>query len=202
VIRPLLPAIDGAGRDRELAIALILRTRRPIAGAEIAAVTGLSTGSIERAIRTLGTAGWIDVAHDGRVAGAAGLSLTHGPHRLRLRSGAYRTWCAYDALGIATALAADAEVLTECGVCTSELRVSYTSGRLHQQSNVRLWLANGGTDLRASFCSPTVLLCSADHGRVWAERHGKQGSLLGLGEASRRGGEDWAGCAAAARTLA
>ena len=62
----------------------------------------------------------------------------------------------------------------------------------------RLWLASGGTDLRADFCDPTVLLCSSGHAAVWAERQGGRGRAVDLAEAAHIGAEGWASCAAAA----
>src|SRR5207244_13561208 len=58
----------------------------------------------------LAGAGWLDRDEDGRVTGAAGLSLTTGPHRIALDGTDFRTWCAYDAIGIAAALGADAAI--------------------------------------------------------------------------------------------
>jgi alkylmercury lyase len=61
----------------------------------------------------LGAAGWIDRDGDGRVTGSAGLSMKTGPHRLEIDGAAFRTWCAYDSIGIAAALAANAQIETE-----------------------------------------------------------------------------------------
>jgi len=66
----------------------------------------------------------------------------------------------------------------------------------------RLWLAEAGEDLRGSFCAPTVLLCSEEHGAAWALAQGGRGRLLALDEASRVGATEWAACADAARRLA
>jgi len=61
----------------------------------------------------------------------------------------------------------------------------------------RLWLAAGGDDLRADFCTPTVLLCSQAHADAWARSHDQQGELLDLEAGATMGGEHWATCAAA-----
>lgn len=65
----------------------------------------------------------------------------------------------------------------------------------------RLWLAEGGADLRGSFSTPTVLLCGGAHGAAWADAQGGRGELLNLAEGARRGGTDWAGCAEATKGL-
>src|SRR5438034_190346 len=62
-------------------------------------------------------------------------------------------------------------------------------------------LADGGGDLRGSFCTPTVLLCGEEHAADWAEAQGGRGRLLNLAAGARLGGEAWAGCASAAKRL-
>jgi len=201
MVRPLLPAVDAAGQLREVAFALLVRDRRPIEVAALAAETGLDPHATRVAVSALAGAGWLDLV-DGRVSGAAGLSLATGPHELALGERRYRTWCAYDALGIAAALATDAAMKTACGQCGGPINLSFRGGVPDRSGPERLWLADGGEDLRGSFCTPTVLLCGDDHGARWAEAHGGRGRLLDLAEASRAGGQDWAGCAEAARNLA
>jgi len=201
MVRPLLPAVDASGQLREVAFALLVRDRRPIEVAALAAATGLDPEATREAVLALAGAGWLDLV-GGRVSGAAGLSLATGPHGLTLGDGPYRTWCAYDALGISAALAADAAIETACGQCGEPIRLSFVGGVPDRSGPERLWLADGGEDLRGSFCTPTVLLCGDDHGARWAEAQGGRGRLLDLAEASRAGGRDWAGCAEAARRLA
>lgn len=200
--KPLLPAVDAAGQLREVAFALLLRDRRPIETSELAAVTGLNHDAIQDAVGTLAGAGWLDVDGAGRVAGAAGLSLATGPHRLTIDDSAFQTWCAYDSLGIATALESDARVETTCAVCHATIDLRFHDGVPERGGPEVLWLADGGSDLRGSFCTPTVLLCGEDHAAVWADAEGGHGRLLDLAEAARLGGADWAGCATTARHLA
>ncbi len=202
VTKPLLPAFDAAGQLREVAFALLLRDRRPIETSKLAAVTGLRPEAIHEAVGTLAGAGWLDVDDAGRVTGAAGLSLATGPHRLTLDETAFRTWCAFDSLGIAAALEADARVETTCGVCQAPIDLRLHGGVPERDGPERLWLADGGSDLRGSFCTPTVLLCGDEHAATWAEAQGGQGRLVDLTEAAGLGGTDWAGCATAARLLA
>ena len=199
--KPLLPAGDAAGSLREAGFALLIRERRPVGLDELAAATGLGAAATREAVATLAGAGWLDVA-DGRVAGAAGLSLATGPHRLTLGGARFRTWCAYDALGIVAALAVHGRLRTACGQCGIEIALTFRAGMPDRSDPERLWLAEAGADLRGSFCTPTVLLCGDQHGTAWAAVHDGRGRLLDLDAASRAGGADWAGCAAAARRLA
>ena len=86
-----------AERVRVAAFALLLRTPRAIEVADIASAAGLN--EIGRILDALADAGQIDRDPQGRVTGAVGLSLDHGPHALKIGGHPYRTWCAYDALG-------------------------------------------------------------------------------------------------------
>jgi alkylmercury lyase len=200
--RPLLPAIDTAGQLREAAFAALVRDRRPLGLDDLARLTGLESGAVRDVSETLAAAGWLDVDESGRITGAAGLSLATGPHRLTLGESAFRTWCAYDALGIAAALQADALVETACGQCGVPISLAIHAGVPERAGPERLWLADGGDDLRGSFCTPTVLLCGEAHGAAWATAQAGRGQLLDLPEGARLGRLAWTGCAEATRRLA
>ena len=186
---------------REAGFALLLRDQRPIEVAELATAVGLDDEAAAASVSTLANTGWLDLDGSGRVVGAAGLSLSTGAHRLSLGTSEFRTWCTYDSLGIAAALGADALVQTACGQCQAPIDVAFRGGVPERRGPERLWLAEGGADLRGSFCTPTVLLCGDDHGAAWGLTQGGRGQLLDLAEGARLGGLDWAGCAAASRRL-
>ncbi len=200
--KPLLPAIDAAGQVRATSFALLLRDRRPIEPADITVATGLPDETVRAAVVTLAEGGWLDQDASRRITGSAGLALVDGPHRLVLGGVTFRTWCAYDALGIPAALAAGAEIETACGVCTAPIRITFERGLPERAGPERLWLADGGADLRSSFCTPTVLLCGEEHAGAWARTQGGKGQLMDLVAGARAGAADWAGCAAAAARLA
>lgn len=195
--RPHLPAADLHERIREAAFALLLTRRRPIEPHELARPTGASTASLSAMLDQLAEADWIDRDEQGRVTGSAGLSLATGPHRIAIDGTEFRTWCAYDSIGIAAALEADAAIRTACAVCGEDIALDTRAGRPPADRPERLWLASGGTDLRGDFCDPTVLLCSPQHAAVWAERQGGHGRAVDLAEAARLGAEGWATCASA-----
>ncbi|MBA2719667.1 MAG: hypothetical protein H0U52_10565 [Chloroflexi bacterium] len=200
-MRPLLPALDAAGLLREAGFALLLRYRQPIEVTDLAVAVGIDVASAGGAVNALAQEGWVDLDEPGRIVGAAGLSLATGPHRLSLGDAAFRTWCAYDSLGIAAALIADGRVETNCGQCQAPIRLAFRAGNPERDGPDRLWLAEGGADLRGSFCTPTVLLCGEEHGNAWADSQGGRGRLVGLAEAARLGAADWAGCADATKRL-
>ncbi len=184
-------------RIREAAFALLIRNPEPIELRDLARASGVAAAALRPALDRLAESGRIDRDPEGRVTGSAGLSLTSGPHRLRLGSSSYRTWCAYDALAIAGALAADATMSTACAVCDRAIDVVINAGQPALDRPERLWLADGGPDLRADFCAPTVLLCSAGHGAAWAREHGPTGRQLSLAEGAAIGAREWASCGAA-----
>jgi len=199
--RPGLPAADLHERIREAAFALLLSEHRAILPDEIARASGAPMSGLPAMLDQLAGAGWIDRDEDGRVTGSAGLSLTTGPHRISIDGTEFRTWCAYDSIGIAAALGADAAIRTECAVCGEAIALETQAGQPPADRPERLWLAAGGTDLRGDFCDPTVLLCSPEHAAVWAEQQGGHGRAVDLAEAARFGAEGWASCAAAVITL-
>src|SRR5882672_1895051 len=166
---PLLTAMDAAGRVREAAFAVLVRDQQPLELHDLARMTGLDSEVVGRVTAKLAVAGWLDLDESGCITGAAGLSLATGPHGLTLRGVPFRTWCAYDALGITAALEADALVETVCGQCGKPISIEFCRGVPDRAGPERLWLADGGDDLRGSFCTPTVLLCSDSHGALWAD---------------------------------
>ncbi|HUG29513.1 MAG TPA: organomercurial lyase, partial [Candidatus Limnocylindria bacterium] len=190
-----------AVRLRELAFGILLITKEPVEPATLARLAGSDEGHVAATLDGLVRAGRIDRDEQGRVLGAAGLTIGDGPHGLRIDGYPFRTWCAFDALGIPAATGIDARVETACGVCGRPIEVDLRNGQPRGQSSARLWLSVGGVDMRADFCTPTVLLCSPAHAMAWAERHGGHGRALALAEAVDLGATNWASVAATAAEL-
>ena len=91
--------IEATGIDeriRNAAFALLLCDRAPIEPAELARMVGLDRAAAAEVFEVLARSGRIDRDDEGRITGAAGLSLEYGPHALTLPQGPFRTWCAYD----------------------------------------------------------------------------------------------------------
>ena len=177
---------------RHTAFALLVRDGRPVALERLEASLPESAARAQTsdAVERLAASGHLDRDPSGAVVGAGGLTLADAPHRLLLRGRDYRTWCAYDAIGIPAALGAEGAISTRCGVCGRAIAVRLPAAADEERPE-RLWLAAGGADLRAEFCTPTVLLCSPEHADVWAERQGHRGRILDLGQARRLGAGAW-----------
>ena len=178
---------------RRTAFALLVRDGRPVSGERLAeAHPGeLPRPALDEAMDRLVANGYLDRDPSGAVVGAGGLTLGDAPHRLLLRGRDYRTWCAYDAIGIPAALGEEGAISTRCGVCGRAIAIRVPI-EADDQRPERLWLAAGGTDLRAEFSTPTVLLCSPDHANAWATRQDGRGRIVDLGQASRLGAGAWA----------
>jgi alkylmercury lyase len=180
---------------RRTAFALLVRDGRPVAADALAAATdGVDPEEVAEALEELAANGRIDRRAAGAVVGAGGLTLAAAPHGLLLRGRDYRTWCAYDAIGIAAALRESAAISTRCGVCDRAIALPLPGGATADRPE-RLWLAAGGPRMREDFCAPTVLLCSAEHAATWSERQAGRGRIIDLGTASRLGAGAWSGYA-------
>lgn len=186
---------------REVAFGLLLATRQAVEPSTLAELTGADVSTVANSLDGLARAGRIDRDDQGRVLGSAGLTIAEGPHGLEVANHAFRTWCAFDALGIPAALAADGHVETTCGVCGRSISVDVHAGQPAHDPSPRLWLADGGADMRADFCTPTVLLCSEAHAADWARRQPAGGRALTLAEAADLGAQSWASAAAAAKRV-
>jgi alkylmercury lyase len=178
---------------RHTAFALLVRDGRPVTLERLSASLPevAEPPEASEAVERLAASGQLDLDLSGAVVGAGGLTLGDAPHRLLLGGRDYRTWCAYDAIGIPAALGVDGAISTKCGACGRPITLRVPTA-VDEARPERLWLAAGGTDLRAEFCTPTVLLCSADHAEEWAERQGRRGRVLDLGQAWRLGAGAWA----------
>jgi len=111
-------------------------------------------------------------------------------------------WLDLDEAGRIAGAAGLSLVETACGQCGEPIRIQFDGGVPERAGPERIWLADGGEDLRGSFCTPTVPLCGEAHGAAWAEAQTGRGRLLDLAEGARLGSSDWAGCAEATRRLA
>ena len=192
---------DLAVRLRELAFGVLLQDAEPVEVERLASLSGMDGGVVREALDALALAGKVDRDESGRVLGSAGLTISSGAHDLTLAGHRYRTWCAFDAIGIAAALGWDARIDTACGICGRMIRLEMTSGFAPAGAAARLWLSGGGRDMRADFCTPTVLLCSEEHARAWANRHGQHGQTLELEPAAAVGARTWRSAADVAHAL-
>ncbi|MGH2635502.1 MAG: organomercurial lyase [Actinomycetota bacterium] len=94
---------------------------------EVAAAAGLSRDAAREAADLVVSVGMAET-DDGVIVGMDGLTMRPTRHRLLLDGVGLWTWCAYDIVGIAAALGADAVGSTECGACGRPLEVVIGKG--------------------------------------------------------------------------
>lgn len=176
---------EDAGPLRRAAFDAI-RQGEPVGAAALAATSGLTVSEVDELLARLDGGGRVRLDDHRRVVGIAGLSLEPTPHRLSL-NGAWRfTWCALDAVAIPAALAVDAEVITSCWHCDTEIAVTLPGGQPPASRPERLWLPHpASTNSLQDFCPLANLFCDTKHLELWRAAAGDPpGQPLDLVEAA------------------
>ena len=93
-----------------------LLSGRPALIETVADEAGLSTDAAREAVDLVVSVGMAEV-DDGTIVGMDGLTTRRTRHGLVLDGVELWTWCAYDIVGIAAALEAEAIGRTRCGAC-------------------------------------------------------------------------------------
>ncbi len=117
-----------------------------------------------RAVDDLVAAGRLEVDQHGVLVGVHGLVTRPTRHRIAHTQGTVNTWCALDAIGIPAALGIDADAITSCPACETELRVTLHHGAPVDGGAMRLWLPTGRCEhLVEDFCNHANLYCNHAH---------------------------------------
>lgn len=117
-----------------------------------------------RAVDDLVAAGRLEVDQHGVLVGVHGLVTRPTRHRIAHTQGTVNTWCALDAIGIPAALGIDADAITSCPACETELRVTLHRGVPVDGGAMRLWLPTGRCEhLVEDFCHHANLYCNHAH---------------------------------------
>lgn len=158
---------------------------------EVAAAAGLSPASAREAADLVASVGMAET-DDGTIVGMDGLTTRRTRHRLVLDGVALWTWCAYDIVGIAAALGADAVGSTECGACRRPLEIVVREGE-PEKSTVVGWLPDEScSNVMAEFCPSALLFCSRAHLEEWRRGGSSSGEALDLSALAERGRTFWA----------
>ena len=158
---------------------------------EVAAVAGMSRDAAREAADLVVSVGMAET-DDGLIVGMDGLTTRPTRHRLLLDGVGLWTWCAYDIVGIAAALGADAVGSTECGACWRRLEVVIREG---EPENATVgWLPDEScSNVMAEFCPSALLFCSLAHLEEWRAREGTgSGEALDAESLAERGRSFWA----------
>lgn len=168
-----------------------LLSGRAVTVGEVAAATGLSPAIAREAIDLVVSVGMAET--DGEaILGIDGITTRPTQHLLRLDGVRLWTWCAYDIVGIAAALGADAVGDTRCGLCGRRLEVIIQRGE-PEPSTVMGWLPDEScSNVMAEFCPSALLFCSGAHLDEWRTREARgSGVSLDIASLADRGRSFW-----------
>lgn len=144
---------------------------------EAARSTDLDPETAREAAELVASVGMAEI-EGGMIVGMDGLTTRPTRHRMILGDVSLWTWCAYDIIGIAAALGANAVGKTPCGACGEEIEVVVREGRPESSPAVG-WLPRVAcSNVMAEFCPSALLFCSLAHLETW-----RSDTYAGVGEA-------------------
>jgi alkylmercury lyase len=150
---------------------------------------------VESAVEKLKSEGGIQVDDQGRVVGAAGLSIGPDRHRVELGDRTFWTWCAYDILGTVGALGADAIAHSASPHSGASLEVRFDRGRPESTSLVLFRLDDGYmsccSNVYEDWCSNSNFFESREAALAWAGTRGIPGRVMDLAEAAELATRNW-----------
>ena len=168
-----------------------LLSGRPALIETVADEAGLSADAARDAVHLVVSVGMAEV-DDGTIVGMDGLTTRRTRHRLVLDGVELWTWCAYDIVGIAAAVGAEAVGRTQCGACGRPIEVVIREGQPDGSTAVG-WLPDGScANVMEEFCPSALLFCSPAHLDEWgARRDTTSGAALDIEALAERGRSFW-----------
>lgn len=170
-----------------------LLSGRPVSLDEVAVAADLPRETVREAVQLVASVGMAEL--DGEtIVGIDGLTTRETRHQMVLNGVALWTWCAYDIVGIAAALAADATGRTECGLCGRSIEVVVRKGQPDSNSTVG-WLPDAScSNVMMEFCPSALLFCTRSHLDEWRKTQTGRtlGRALDVEALAKRGRADWA----------
>jgi hypothetical protein len=178
---------------RAAAFRRLLRTNTPVAVDELTSGLHEPPDRVHAAVDALAEQGRIRCDADGRIVGAAGLSVWPDRHQIDLNPKRYWTWCAYDFLGIFAALGATGQASSPIPDTDEVAVVEFLDGAPH--GDFVLLLPSDDVEccgnVYEQWCPNSNLFRTAADAAVWAAQHGLTGSALALTDAAEHGGARW-----------
>lgn len=168
-----------------------LQSGQAVTVEDIAAEVGLRASTAREAVELVVSVGMAET-DDGVIVGMDGLTTRQTQHSLLLGTVPLWTWCAYDIVGIAAALQAEATGRTQCGSCGKGIEVLVQAGE-PRRSSVVGWLPDEScTNVMKEFCPMALLFCSTSHLNEWrVQGQPGSGESLDLQALAARGRRDW-----------
>jgi alkylmercury lyase len=181
---------------RRAAFRSLATSGQPVTIEEAAAIAGLDAEVALEAAELIASVGMAEI-DGGTIVGMDGLSTRPTKHRMSLDGVAIWTWCAYDIVGIAAALRADAVGETSCGSCGKVIEIIVRGGEPAPDPVIGWMPQVDCSNVRAEFCPSALLFCSLEHLDAWrSETHAGPGepmTVAGLAEQGRIGWRELAG---------
>jgi alkylmercury lyase len=175
---------------RRAAFRTLATSGRQVTIEEAAAIAGLDAETALEAAELIASVGMAEI-DEGTIVGMDGLTTRPTKHRMLLDGVSIWTWCAYDIVGIAAALRADAVGETACGWCGKGIEIIVRAGVPAPNPAIG-WLPRVDcSNVRAEFCPSALLFCSREHLDAWrSQTHADAGepmTVAGLAEQGRIG---------------
>lgn len=137
MIDPSGPSGDLAGEVRVELLRTSAATGRVPQAPELARALGRAEAEVRAALRQLAAARVLILApHDGDIWAASPFCAVPSGFRVEASGRVYWGICIWDALGIAAALHADAEITAPCGDCGAPMEIAVRGGRLVRSEGV------------------------------------------------------------------
>jgi alkylmercury lyase len=132
---------------------------------------------------------------DGRVVGSAGLSVVPDRHRIELDGRTFWTWCAYDILGIFGATRSTGTAWSRSPATGETIQLQFAAGNVAPTGAVLFRpldsLAASCTSVYEEWCPNSNLFEDKGAAQEWSVRHGLEGRVLNLDEASELATGEW-----------
>jgi hypothetical protein len=169
----------------------LLEHDEPASLETLAARTGLEPATVAETLDDLRGEGRVVIAADGRVNGIAGLSVVPTRHEIHFDGKHRWTWCAYDAVGILSALAVGGVARSTSLFSGDPIEVAFEAGR-PARGDVVLFISTAQVNsVVDDWCPQVNFFESADAALAWKAEAAAQGDVLELETAARTGGDRW-----------
>jgi len=173
----------------------LLRTGGPVEIAELAGDLARPVEEVAAAVEDMVRQGRVRLDGDGRLAGAAGLSVGPDRHRIEIDGRTFWTWCAYDVMGIFGALRAGGHAYSTSPSSGAAIEVHFEHGR-PLLSPVVLFRPDESSlgccdNVYEEWCPNSNFFDNAEVARAWSDGRGMAGRVLGLDEAAEAATRNW-----------
>ena len=132
---------------------------------------------------------------EGKITGAAGLSVVPDRHEVEISGRRFWTWCAYDILGIFGALEADGSARSVSPANGETIDLTFAKGRPESAPAVLFRpdesLATSCENVYEQWCPNSNLFPDKEAAVEWAQARKLKGQVLSLEEASALAAPEW-----------